>query len=98
MTRLLLLIVLVLWAPEAIAQACNFRVVIVAALAKNFQEVPVWIGFRGNRSLEIFSEANGGSWSLVISHPNGTSCLVVGGESWLNIQRVPTGTKTRKSE
>ena len=94
--RLLFLIVLLLWAPPATAQQCNFRARIVAALAKNFQEVPVWVGFRGDRSLEIFSAANGQSWSLVISNPNGTSCLIVGGDSWRDVPRVPAGTETWK--
>ena len=96
--RLILLIALLLWASPALAQVCNFRTIIVAALAKNHQEVPVWIGYASDRMLEIFSESGGKSWSLVISHPNGTSCLIVGGESWHDIQRVPAGTETRKSE
>ena len=91
-------LVFLLWSLPALAQQCNFRAVLVAALAKNFQEVPVWVGFRGDRSLEIFSEANGESWSLVISHPNGTSCLIVGGDSWLDVKRVPVGTETMNSE
>lgn len=98
MTRLLFLIALVLWAPPANAQACSLRAVIVAALAKNFQEVPVWAGFSGNRKIEIFSAVGGKTWTLVISHPNGSSCLITHGQSWRDVPRVPAGTETRNDE
>ena len=98
MTRLSLLIALLLWAPPAWAQACNLRAVVVGALAKNFQEVPTWIGYSGNRAIEIFSTSGGGTWTLVITHPNGTSCLVTHGQSFHDVPRVPAGTETRKSE
>ena len=96
MARLLLVIALLLWAPVVWAQACSSRVIIVAMLARNFQEVPVWSGFSGNRTIEIFSREGGKSWTLVISHPNGTSCLITHGDSYIDVKRVPAGTETRK--
>ncbi len=96
--RLILLIALLLWALPALAQQCNLRTVIVGALAKNFQEVVTWNGFSGDKTIEIFTSAGGGTWSLVVTNPNRTSCLITHGGSWRDLKRAPVGTETRKSE
>ena len=89
-------LVFFLWSLPALAQACNLRAVIVGALAKNFQEVPTWNGFSGDKTIEIFTSAGGGTWSLVVTNPNRTSCLITHGGSWRDVPRVPAGTETRK--
>ena len=46
-------------------------------------EAPVALGLASNGNLmEVFASGLGETWTLVMSMPNGISCVVAAGESW----------------
>ncbi len=68
------------------AQAiCNSRSNFLDNLGKRYAESPTAIGLVSNGSvLEVLSSENG-SWTIIITQPNGTTCMVASGESWETI-------------
>ena len=67
----------------ALAQAqCGPREQIVKSLGENFKETPIGMGVtQPGQVLELFASSSG-SWTMVVTTPNGTSCLIAAGENW----------------
>jgi hypothetical protein len=63
--------------------ACFPRTDLVEHLARNFHEEPTAIGVADNGSLlEVFASKDGETWTVAVSLPNGTTCLVATGQQW----------------
>ena len=71
-------------------QACVTRDDATERLQNKFQEKVVGRGLAtsGKQMLELFV-SDKGSWTLLVSHPNGTSCIVASGESWQDLPQLP---------
>jgi len=76
-------------AMPASAQAqCGPREQIVKSLGERFKETPTGMGItEPGQILELFT-SDTGSWTVVLTMPSGTSCLIAAGENWDSIQRV----------
>jgi hypothetical protein len=67
-------------------QLCVKRPKIVRHLAKKFSETPVAIGLsRSGGVVELLSSDKGGSWTIILTTPDGNSCLVAAGENWESV-------------
>ncbi len=52
-------------------------------LQRNFLEAPVAIAIANNGALiELYAKRDKSSWTLVMTRPGGTSCVLVAGEEW----------------
>ena len=76
-------------ASPSLAQAvCGPRTDLARELDRRHDEAPVAMGLASNGSLmEVFSSKHGETWTLVLTMPNGTSCIVAAGEAWA--RRLP---------
>ncbi len=76
--------VLTLGSIEAAAQtACNPRTDVLRHLATKYGEAPVAIGVTNKGGLvEVLTTGDGNTWTIIVSQPNGTSCMVAAGEGW----------------
>ncbi len=81
----------ILSAPEATAQTqiqpqtpqCDQRARVLGHLAQKYKEAPVAIGVTSTGGMvEVLTTGDGGTWTIILSNPNGTSCLVAAGEGW----------------
>ena len=64
-------------------ELCIKRPKIIRHLAKKFSETPVAIGLsRSGGVIELLSSAKGGSWTIIITTPDGNSCMIAAGENW----------------
>jgi hypothetical protein len=74
---------------SAVAQPqCGPRDQIVKALGESFKEAPVGMGVtEPGQLIELFASSSG-SWTMVATAPNGTSCLIAAGENWDMVRRV----------
>jgi hypothetical protein len=63
-------------------QACGPRKTVVEQLGREYAEVPVNRGITSEGALIELLASPSGSWTLLISLPNGQSCLAAAGESW----------------
>lgn len=68
--------------PKAQPQACGPRDIVVRSLERDFQEQQTNIGISGGAVVELFKSDGGKTWTLVITLPNGQSCLVGSGNDW----------------
>lgn len=58
-------------------------------LRENFGEVPVGFGLTEGKMLELLASKDGASWTIILTWPNGTSCMMSGGESWRTLPQAP---------
>ncbi len=74
------------WATQnAHAQGANCaeRAMIVERLQSKFGETRQSMGLgRNNAIVEVFASQSTGTWTILVTLPNGMSCLVASGESW----------------
>ncbi len=62
---------------------CADRAVVAQRLAKDFSENPVAMGITSSGNvIEVFSARTGDTWTIVMTLPNGKSCLMATGEGW----------------
>ncbi len=62
----------------------DFRV----ELQRNFSEVPVAIAIANNGALiELYAKRDRSSWTLMMTRPGGTSCVLVAGEEWNDLRK-----------
>lgn len=91
-----LFVVCTLFLPLAAAKAepaCGHRADVLQELSNRYKEVPVALGLASNGDLlEVFSSNGGATWTIIVTSPDGTSCLVAAGEDW-----QPTKPITRAS-
>jgi hypothetical protein len=65
------------------APQCAPRADAIERLYKRYKEIPVGIGVIHNGSLmEVFASEGGSTWSILVTSPQGWSCLVAAGEAW----------------
>ncbi|MBK18414.1 MAG: hypothetical protein CMM52_06210 [Rhodospirillaceae bacterium] len=70
---------------------CTDRTQVIAQLSQQYSEAPVAMGVANNGGvLEILSSSAGKSWTIILTMPNGVSCMLAAGENW---EALPTMTK-----
>ncbi|MER9756617.1 hypothetical protein NKJ46_24845 [Mesorhizobium sp. M0166] len=68
---------------------CGSRPELLKQLSKRFKEAPVAAGLAKNGSvIEVLTSDDGETWTILVSQPNGSSCLVAVGEGWEELKRV----------
>ena len=96
LSTLILTIGLVLSAPAALAQpVCGSHQSISDSLKKSYTEAPVPMGLTASGGIiEVFASQEG-TWTIVITQPNGTSCLIAVGLDWENLPKPKVLTGAR---
>ncbi|MBB6409257.1 hypothetical protein [Mesorhizobium sangaii] len=76
-------------AAETGSPPCAPRPELLKQLSSRFKEAPVALGLAKNGSvIEVLTSDDGETWTILISQPNGPSCLVASGEGWEELKRV----------
>ena len=71
---------------------CEQRDNLIAALAERYREVPIALGVTNGGSLvEVLQNRTSETWTLIVTSPQGISCLVFSGDGW----REPTRTAAK---
>ncbi len=64
-------------------QNCGPRASVVESLRARYGETRQGLGLaRDSGVVEIYASAETGSWTIVLTLPNGASCLIASGEAW----------------
>lgn len=75
-------------APADAAPACARRDDVIKELANRYKEMPVSVALANNGGLlEVLTSGSGGTWTIIVTTPNGIACMVAAGEDWQ--QTVP---------
>ncbi|MBR9863016.1 MAG: hypothetical protein GYB24_06195 [Rhodobacteraceae bacterium] len=70
-------------APPAAAAPCGPRAELVTYLAEKYQEVRRGAGLSSaTRVVELWSSTQTGSFSVLLSYPNGMACVLATGTNW----------------
>ncbi len=75
--------------------ACGARDGLLSQLARKYGEVPVAIGVTGGVAggalVELLTDKDGLTWTLILTTPQGLSCLIASGEGWRPLAPAPDG-------
>lgn len=62
---------------------CDARQKIVSLLDEKYGERAQAVGVTGDgRLIEVFASADGRTWTIIVTNPQGLSCLLAAGEGW----------------
>lgn len=76
--------------PLAAQSLCAMRGEVSEKLLGEYTEKPISMGLANNGGiLEVFTSPTGNSWTIVITTPDGVSCLMASGEYWGASPAVP---------
>ncbi len=72
---------------------CGERGAIVASLEKTYSEAPVSMGLGSNGAIiEVFASPSG-TFTIILTRPNGLTCVMAAGENWEDLPKRLAGTK-----
>ena len=84
---------ILLASPAAGQEPCNSRDVIIESLAKDYGEEVIWAGVNDAEGMvEVLGAPDGGTWSIILTRPDGWACLKASGEGWRPVDPEPEGT------
>lgn len=77
------------------AAMCGPRNEIVGAITgEKFKESRVGIGIIGKSTvMEVYASAGGETWTILLTTPNGITCILTTGKGWQQFKAEPAGMK-----
>ena len=74
--------------PASAQSSCGPREQLVKMLADQYKEDPVGMGLAQlGQVIEVFASANG-SWTMVMTMPDGKACLIAAGDNWEMVTKI----------
>ncbi len=72
---------------------CGERSTVVASLEKTYSETPVSMGLASNGAVIEILASPTGTFTIILTRPNGLSCVMAAGESWEDLPKRLAGAK-----
>ncbi|MGE3933877.1 MAG: hypothetical protein AB7F67_11505 [Rhodospirillaceae bacterium] len=73
----------------AAQMACTSRTEAAKLLDAHYSEAPVAMGLASNGGvIEVFASKTGRSFTILITMPDGRSCVLAAGEGWDNVPQM----------
>lgn len=82
---------LVLATPGQAQSICGERSRFLDQLGQNYGEHVAAVGLVSNGTVLELTTSETGSWTILITQPNGVSCVVATGDSWESLPKVAAG-------
>ncbi len=83
------------FSPPAQAQDLfGERRAVVANMEKTYSEAPVSIGLASSGAVIEVLASLSGSFTIILTQPNGLSCVMAAGENWENLPKRLAGAHT----
>jgi len=82
------------WTATAQNVPCGAAQKMRASLADRYHEVPVAAGLGANGTLVEVYAATSGSFTIMVTHPTGISCLLAAGDDFQHMMERLTPAKT----
>ncbi|MFL4994461.1 MAG: hypothetical protein ACJ8DV_24665 [Microvirga sp.] len=74
--------------PASAQSSCGPREQLVKMLADQYKEDPVGMGLaQPGQVIEVFASTNG-SWTMVMTMPDGKACLIAAGDNWEIVTKI----------
>ncbi len=79
-------------AQEQDARTCATRGEALSHLSDKYSEAPIAMGLTNKGAvIEVLTNKAGTTWTIIITMPNGVSCMVAAGEGWELVKQVAAG-------
>lgn len=75
------------------ASTCADRDLVLITLAENYGEKQSGYGLAANSAMVELFTAPTGSWTLLVTYPNGGTCVIASGQAWETVPPVKPGTE-----
>ncbi len=72
---------------------CGERRALVATLEKTYSETPVSVGLASNGAIIEILASPSGTFTIILTRPDGVTCVMAAGESWEDLPNRLTGAK-----
>ena len=79
---------------SAAADLCTQRASMVKALANKYEEQRRGIGVASKSGVMEFYVSHKGTWTMLMTMPNGMSCIMAAGRDWEEFAAKPAGTNS----
>ena len=76
-------------APAQAQSSCEFRKSLIDKLDAGYNEQPVGIGVASTGNVVELIVSADGTWTIVVTKPNGIACVAAVGENWQSIEPQP---------
>lgn len=74
--------------PASAQALCSDRSNFLKHLGANHSEAPAAMGLTsGGKVVEVLTSESG-TWTIIVTNPDGTSCIVAAGEAWEDIEPI----------
>ena len=74
---------------------CDSREGLIAQLAERYRETPVaWGVDSGGGLVEVLAAVDGSTWTIIVTSPQGRSCMVAAGEGWRAVPQLEVEPET----
>ena len=73
----------------AAPQQCGPRPAVIATLSDRYGEAPRMRGLANGVIVELLANDDSGSWTILVTRPDGSSCLLVAGTAYAPIPVTP---------
>ncbi len=73
---------------------CTKRTSMVKALSKKYEEQRRGMGIASKAGVMEFYVSEKGTWTMLMTMPNGMSCILAAGKDWEEIAVTPIGTNS----
>lgn len=71
-------------------QACLPRTAVLEQLGDRYSESVIAIGLSGGGGvIEVLTSPRGETFTIIVTMPNGTACLIAAGEGWETVPAPP---------
>lgn len=82
--------------PAAQAQMplCTDRLEVVSQLSSQYAETPKAMGIANNGGVVEVLTSENGTWTIILTMPNNTTCMIAAGEGWEFFPKQLKGPKT----
>jgi hypothetical protein len=73
-------------------QVCGKRADVIKQLSVKYSEAPTAMGLSSDGGvLEVLTSTDRNTWTIIVTRPDGLSCMVAVGEYWETTIKVATG-------
>lgn len=77
-------------AEEPVKSSCEKRAAVLDFLSTRYSEAPVAMGLSKDGGLvEILTSGPGSTFTIIVTMPNGMTCMVAAGDSWESLAPKP---------
>lgn len=77
---------------QGVPSRCGLHAAIVDTLSKKYGETPRGIGLVSNKGvMQVFVSEEKGTWTIVMTNPQGKACLLAAGRGWEDLKQKVKG-------